>query len=215
MLSKATGLARRALCVWTILSSVSHAAEWDGRRLNTVVAQAVHPVLQRFGVPGMAVGIVANGRTAVFNFGVESKESDKAVNDRTLFELGSVSKTFTATLASYAEVTGHLSLDDTASSDFPVLKGSAFDDVSLLNLGTHTSGGLPLQFPDEVSTDDAMIRYFRAWKPAYAPGTTRTYANPSIGLLGLIAADCMHAPFDELMERSVFQPLDLTAPTSR
>ena len=41
------------------------------------------------------------------------------------------------------------------------------------------------------------------------PGSTRTYANPSIGLLGLIAAMRMGAPFDGLMDRNVFQPLGL------
>ena len=75
--------------------------------------------MQRYGVPGMAVGIVADGRGAVYDYGVESKESGKPVDDRTLFELGSVSKTFTATLVSYAEVTDHLSLRDRASADFP------------------------------------------------------------------------------------------------
>ena len=89
----------------------------------------------------------------------------------TLFEIGSVSKTFTATLVSYAQAGGHLSLSDNASRYLPALRGSNLDHVSLLNLGTHTPGGLPLQVPDDVRDDDQLMQYFRDWKPPDPPGT--------------------------------------------
>jgi beta-lactamase class C len=196
-----------ALGIAVALTVPSQATEPD--RVESVVVESVKPLMQRYGVPGMAVGIVVDGHEAVFNFGVASKQTGRPVDDRTLFELGSVSKTFTATLAAYAAVTGHLSLDDKVGADLPALKGSAFDTVSLLDLGTHTPGGMPLQFPDDVTTDDTMMRYFREWKPTYAPGTVRTYANPSIGLLGLIAARRLHGSFDDLMAQEVFRPLGL------
>ncbi len=210
---KLSRMAGHLLCGWCVsvsLPAPGHSAERDPGALDTIVAQTVAPLMKKYDVPGMAVGVVVDGHGAVFNFGLESKATGKHVDDQTLFELGSVSKTFTATLAAYSAVTGHLSLDDKASADYPSLKGSAFDDVSLLDLGTHTPGGMPLQLPDEVTTEADMMLFFRNWKPTYAPGTVRTYANPSIGLLGLIAARSMHAPFEELEERTLFQPLGLT-----
>ena len=68
-----------------------------------------------------------------------------------------VSKTFTATLAGYAQTLGKMSLDDHPGKYMPQLRGSAIDRASLINLGTFTAGGLPLQFPDAVSTTPQMI----------------------------------------------------------
>ena len=58
----------------------------------------------------------------------------------------------------------------------------------MLNLGTHTSGGLPLQVPDDITNNDQLMKYFRSWKLTYAPGTYRTYANPNMGMLIMVAA---------------------------
>ncbi|HTV93363.1 MAG TPA: class C beta-lactamase [Verrucomicrobiae bacterium] len=175
----------------------------------SIVTRAVQPLMQRYGIPGMAVGVVVNGRTYVLNYGVASRATRAKVNAATLFEIGSVSKTFTATLASYAQLTGRLSFADMASADLPALRGSSFDRVSLLNLGTHTAGGLPLQVPDDVTDDAQLISYLRGWKPPYPPGTQRLYSNVSIGLLGFITAARANEDFIPLMQRTIFQPLGL------
>ena len=128
----------------------------------------------------------------------------------TLFEIGSVSKTFTATLAGYALAQDKMRLDDRASQHWPALQGSRFDGISLLDLATYTAGGLPLQFPDSVQKDQAQIRdYYRQWQPTYAPGSQRLYSNPSIGLFGYLAARSLGQPFERLMEQQVFPALGL------
>lgn len=91
----------------------------------------------------------------------------------------------------------------------PVLQGSQFGNVKLVNLGTHTPGGLPLQVPDEIHNDDELMQYFKAWQPSCATGTCRTYANPGIGTLGLITAKSMGQDFTALMERRMFPALGL------
>jgi len=199
-----------ALCASVLLSSQAQAANNGIPDVEKIVAQVIQPTMQRYGIPGMAVGIVMDGHSHVYDFGVMSKATGMPVTSGTLFEIGSVSKTFTATLVSYAQAGGHLSLSDNASKYLPALRGSNFDHVSLLNLGTHTPGGLPLQVPDEVKDDDQLMQYFRDWKPAYPPGTFRTYTNPGIGLLGMIAARSLNDGFDTLMERRVFQVLGLS-----
>ncbi|HEV2675478.1 MAG TPA: class C beta-lactamase [Aliidongia sp.] len=177
--------------------------------IEQVVAQAIRPMMERYGVPGMAVGLVVDGQEYVYTYGVASKATGQPVSADTLFEIGSLSKTFTATLASYAQVDGKLALTDVASKYLPSLSGSNFDKVSLLNLGTHTSGGLPLQVPNEITTDAQLMAYFRNWQPAHAAGTYRIYSNPSIGLLGLIAAQRMDQGFDAVMEGKLFPALGM------
>ena len=178
-------------------------------KIETIVSQTIQRVSGRYGIPGMAVGVVVNGKGYVFSFGRASLATKQPVTERTLFEIGSVTKTFTATLVSYAQECGCLSLSDKASKFFPSLRESSFDFVSLLNLGTHTAGGLPLQVPGDIASEAQLMEYFRKWKPDYAPGTSRTYSNPSIGLLGLVAAKSMNQEFSAAMEEKLFDKLGL------
>ena len=178
-------------------------------QIETLVNDAVQPVMQAQGIQGMAVAVTVKGRAHYFNYGVASKETGKPVTRDTLFEIGSVSKTFTATLAAYAQATGKLSLSDKASQILPALRGSAFDHISVLQLGTYSAGGLPLQFPAEYDSADKMLGYYKQWKPPYAPGSHRLYSNPSLGLFGYLAAQSMGQPFDDLMQKTLLPKLGL------
>ncbi|WP_438657454.1 class C beta-lactamase [Pseudomonas nunensis] len=197
-------------CVALLGAGPCMAQAQTDQQIQSTVDAAIKPILQAQGVPGMAVAVTINGKPHYFNYGVASRESAQAVTENTLFEIGSVSKTFTATLGAYAIATGKLSLSDKASQVLPDLRGSAFDNVSVLQLGTYTAGGLPLQFPDEADHADKMLGYFKQWKPVYAAGTHRQYSNPSIGLFGYLAAHKLGVPFDEAMTNTLLPKLGLT-----
>jgi beta-lactamase class C len=195
-----------AIWVSTVRSS---AADDQQGTIKSVVDRAVQPVMLSYSIAGMTVGLTIASRPYVFNYGVASRATQKPVTNDTLFELGSISKTFTATLASYAQANGNLSLADKTSKYLPSLEGSKFGDVTLLNLGTHTAGGFPLQLPESIRTEDQLMQYLKTWQPRYTPGTYRTYANPSIGMLGLITAKSLGVDFTDLMEQRVFSPLGM------
>ncbi|MDO7899084.1 class C beta-lactamase [Pseudomonas citrulli] len=178
--------------------------------IEQTVNAAIQPLLQQQDIAGMAVAITVDGQRHFFNYGVASRETRQAVTDQTLFEIGSVSKTFTATLGAYALAQGKLSLSDPASRFAPELRGSAFDGISLLDLATYSAGGLPLQFPQEADHPDRMFSYYKTWKPLYPPGTQRLYSNPSIGLFGYLAARSLGQPFDQVMEQTLMPGLGLT-----
>ncbi|MCO3884556.1 PDC family class C beta-lactamase [Pseudomonas aeruginosa] len=186
------------------------AGEAPADRLKALVDAAVQPVMKANDIPGLAVAISLKGEPHYFSYGLASKEDGRRVTPETLFEIGSVSKTFTATLAGYALAQDKMRLDDRASQHWPALQGSRFDGISLLDLATYTAGGLPLQFPDSMQKDQAQIRdYYRQWQPTYAPGSQRRYSNPSIGLFGYLAARSLGQPFERLMEQQVFPALGL------
>jgi beta-lactamase class C len=168
-----------AACVAIFGASHCVAAAQTDQPIETIVNDAVRPVIQAQGIPGMAVAVTLNGKQHYFNYGVASKETGQPVANDTLFEIGSVSKTFTATLAAYAQATDKLSLSDNASQVLPTLHGSAFDNISVLQLGTYTAG------------------------------THRQYSNPSLGLFGYLAAQSMGTPFDDLMEKTLLPKLGL------
>lgn len=194
------------------LSSLSSAFGADSvqeAKVRQVVDDAMKPIIEQYKIPGLAVAVTIDGTRHFIEYGVASKDPPAPVTRDTLFELGSISKTFTATLAAYAEDEGKLSLNDPVSKHMPELQGSALDNVRLLDLATHTAGGFPLQLPDQVKDQQQLIAYYRAWEPRFSPRTHRSYANPSIGLLGVIAAKALGASFETLAERQLFPELGL------
>lgn len=149
--------------------------------LEALVNDTIAPLMAEHRIPGMAIALSINGQQHYFNYGEADQEAGTPVTEETLFELGSISKIFTAALTGYAQSSGALSLSDPASQYLPELAGSAFDEISLLELGTYTAGELPLQFPEGVQNEEQMIDFYRQWQPESPPGSHRLYSNPSIG----------------------------------
>jgi beta-lactamase class C len=181
----------------------------DLTKTQRIVDAAIHPLIAEHNIPGMAVAITINGEARFFNYGVASRESGAPVNEETLFEVGSVSKIFAGMLAAYAQELGKLSLNDHPGRYMPQLKGTAIDNASLLHLGTYTAGGLPLQFPAEVTDNPQMVRYFQQWQPDASPGMQRRYSNPSIGLLGYLVGMAFEDNFTHSIEAQLLPALGL------
>ncbi|WP_238922720.1 ELC family class C beta-lactamase [Achromobacter ruhlandii] len=193
----------------TPASTAKPSASAKADRATAAVDAAVAEVMREYGIAGMAIGVSRDGEQRFFNYGDASRAPRRAVSSDTLFELGSISKTFTVTLAAYAQATGRLSLTDSPAKWVPELQGSEFARLTLVHLATHTAGGFPLQVPDAVQSMAQLMDYLKAWTPRYAPGTRRTYANPSIGMLGVVAARALGQPYVAAMEQQLFPMLGL------
>lgn len=187
-------LALLALCATPLVA-------WADSGLDQQVREAAEAMMRDNAIPGLAIALTDHGRQHFYEFGVADQASGQAVTRDTLFELGSISKTFTATLAAQAQVQGRLSLQAEAGDYLPQLAGTPFGRLTLVNLATHTSGGMPLQFPDAVNDDTRLLAWLRDWKPDHTPGTWRTYANPSIGMLGVIAARQLQLPYRDAQQQ--------------
>ena len=192
----------------TLTSSLALAQE-QNPKLDDFVRENASRVMQENGIAGLSIAITHNGKQQFYTYGKASKDAVHAITPDTLFELGSISKTFTATLATWAQANGQLSLTERIDTYVPQLRDTRLGKVPVFNLGTHTAGGFPLQFPDKVQTTGQMMAYFKAWQPDYLPGTYRSYANPSVGLLGLVAARSMKVPFDAAMQQRLLPALGL------
>lgn len=173
-----------------------------------MAAKTFAPVIAEYDIPGLAVGLTWQGRDFVYTTGLADREAGTPVTDGTLFELGSISKSFNVTLAALAETQGRLSLADPVAAHMPELKGSAIGSMSLMDLATHQTGGLPLQVPDEVHDDPALMRWLQEWRPVPGAGE-RAYSNISIGLLGRISADAFDGGYAEVLRDQVLDPLGL------
>jgi CubicO group peptidase (beta-lactamase class C family) len=168
---------------------------------------------------GMAVGIVERGRRRVIVYGKQDSGDARPVAANTLFEIGSVTKVFTALLLAGMVHRKELQFDnpveDYLPSGFrmPQRNGRA---ITLADLATHTSG-LPLFPPIAGNSLNALARYsasdLRSWLAGLTlsrdPGSQWKYSNVGYCLLGLALANTAGATYDALLNRRIIGPLKL------
>ena len=191
------------LCAF-ILPLMAYAKPVEQVQLDNII----QPLMTKFQIPGMAIAVSIEGEDHFYNYGVASKASQQPVTRDTLFEIGSLSKTFTGTLATWAQGEGKLSFDDAASKYFPSLQGTAFDNISLLHLATHTSG-LPLFEPEGVTTDEQLMVWYQQWQPVLPAGNQRIYSNMGTGLLGLATAKSLGQSFNDAIQQRMLPALGM------
>ena len=179
-------------------------------QLKSVVDECAKGLINEYDIPGLAVAVTIDGKRYFYNYGLADVSKGSLVTNDTIFELGSISKTFAATLTGYAQEKGKLDMDDKVKDYIPELENSALGNTKLVHVATYTAGGLPLQFPSEVTNDAEMMQYYKTWKPEYEAGTKRKYSNPSIGLFGYIGALSMKSDYTEMMETVILPELGMT-----
>ena len=194
------------LVLWS-LSASCVAADLSSQQVTSLVKAAIEPLMEQQEIPGMSVAILYKGRAQFINAGVADLASGRRVTENTLFELGSVSKTFTGVLAGVMIRNGDIALNDPVQKYWPQLTGTQWHHIRMLHLATYTAGGLPLQLPDEVTDQASLLNYYQQWQPQAAPGTLRQYSNASIGLFGALM---VKGDYQQAMQKNVFQPLRLT-----
>ncbi|RBP10711.1 CMY2/MIR/ACT/EC family class C beta-lactamase [Pseudocitrobacter faecalis] len=202
---------KTSLCALLLgASCTALAAPHTEQQITEIVNRAITPLMKEQAIPGMAVAVIYQGTPYYFTWGDADVAKKQPVTQQTLFELGSVSKTFTGVLGGDAIARGEISLNDPATKYWPELTGKQWQGITLLHLATYTAGGLPLQVPEDVATDTELRRYYQNWQPEWAPGTHRLYANASIGLFGAMAVKPSGLSFEKAMTERVLQPLKLT-----
>lgn len=179
-------------------------------QLKSVVDECAKGLMNEYDIPGLAIAVTIDGKRYFYNYGFADESKGSLVTNDTIFELGSISKTFAATLTGYAQEKGKLNMDDKVKDYIPELENSALGNTKLVHVATYTAGGLPLQFPSEVTNDAEMMQYYKTWKPEYEAGTKRKYSNPSIGLFGYIGALSMKSDYTEMMKTVILPELGMT-----
>jgi len=197
------------LSVLLMTASLTPALAQDShQQFENDAAAVFESAVKGYDIPGLVIGVTHEGKHSFYQTGLASREDQEPVTPDTLFELGSISKIFNVTLAALAEARGKVSLDAAVGEHLPALQGSPAGELTLLDLATHHSGGLPLQVPEEAKDVDQLVDWLRDWQPAEPEA--RSYSNISIGLLGHITANAMGMSYADALQTDLFPALGLT-----
>jgi CubicO group peptidase (beta-lactamase class C family) len=170
-------------------------------------------------VPGLSVGILHEGNVETAGYGVASIETNQPVVPETLFQIGSISKVFTATLVMTLVDEGQLDLDAPVIGyvpDLPLADETARKTITVRHLLTHMSGFYGDRFDDQGVGDDALAKAVAAFgdlKQQTAPGELWTYCNAGFDLAGRTVELILGQPFEQAMRERVFKQLGLERST--
>jgi CubicO group peptidase (beta-lactamase class C family) len=169
--------------------------------------------------PGMAIGIVQNGKVIYKNaIGIADISNNLSITDSTVFNIASVSKQFTALLALMASEEGKISLEDDVTQHLPELKNLPYK-ITIKQLANHTHGlpnysdliamiGFGLSSP--ISNNQALQTLLNIEQVNFKAGTQYQYGNSGFMLLAEILKRVYEKPFPLLVKEKLFEPLDMT-----
>lgn len=200
------------------------AIEAEARELKTLTLMSrlegfVHEQMQQWQVPGVAIGIFDRDDVEFAGFGIANIETGQPVAPETLFQIGSISKIFTTTLALSLVDDGLLDLDTPIVTYVPELvlaDTAAREQITLRHLLTHRAGFYGDRFDDQGDGDDALERAVRAFgdlPQTTAVGELFTYCNAGFDLAGRAIENILGQTFESAMQTRVFEPLGLERST--
>lgn len=166
--------------------------------------------------PGCAVGAYRNGELLLAKvYGLANVEDGRRITPRSTFELGSVSKQFTALAVLTLEAQHRLSLDDKVRRYIPELPDYGVP-IRIRDLLQHTSGlrdygSLNILAGRETETMADFVALLASQERLnFPPGTRHEYSHSDFELLGLIVERAVQEPFGTYLEREVLRPLGMT-----
>lgn len=166
-------------------------------------------------VPGVALGIIHEGREESAYFGLTSVADPLPVNGGTLFQIGSVTKTMVATLVMRLVEQGAVDLDVPIRTYLPDLRladEAAARAVTLRHVLTHSGGWLGDYFEDTGRGDDALsmvVAKCAALPQLTAVGTEWHYGNSGFYIAGRVIEEVTVSTFEVAMRERVFEPLGM------
>ncbi|MER6197797.1 serine hydrolase domain-containing protein [Streptomyces sp. NPDC001586] len=185
-------------------------------KTQAALSEFVAAKAAEFGIPGVAVGVWADGRASYTCHGVTSVANPLPVDERTLFVLGSVTKTYTATVLMRLVAEGRVELDAPVRRYLPELvlaDERAAAQITVMQLLNHTAGLDWNLVTDTGEGDDALEGFVAelASLPLIGePGARPSYSQAGFNLLGRIVEKVTGLTYEQAVTRLVFEPMGLS-----
>lgn len=213
-------MTRRRSPLFALLLVVCFAAATTTTARADRTDDLVRDLMRRRHVPGLALAVVRGGRVVkARGYGLASVEFGAPATPETVFEIGSVTKQFTATAVMMLVEEGKLALDDPVAKHLPNTP-EAWRGVTVRHLLTHTSGlrnytGLPgFELTERLSRDD-FVKLIAQHPLAFSPGDSWSYGNTNYNLLGFIIEAASGKPYWQFVSERIFRPLGMNATANR
>lgn len=167
--------------------------------------------------------ISENGQITFKNsYGFANFETKQILNDKSAFQIASLTKQFTAIAIVILKEKGKLKFDDKITMYLPELK--EFSNISIRNLLNHTSGISDYGQPNDKTIIDTILEKYTTVnnndlismlaknnvKPKRKPNVEYEYSNTNYALLGSIIQRVSHDSYEAFLKRNIFIPLDMT-----
>ncbi len=190
----------------------------SNEHLPDAVSTSINNRIAKGIIPGIAIAIIDSNGIQYFNFGLTSKRG-KGVDEHTIYEIGSISKVFTAILLAQQVRDGDLTLDDKINDYLPAevkVPVMGEQEITFGNLSDHTSGlpRMPYNFtpanphnPFADYTVDQMYEFISNYQPVREVGEEFEYSNIAQGLLGHLLAENKNTTYENLMIQTIARPL--------
>ncbi|WP_422083032.1 serine hydrolase [Ulvibacterium sp.] len=170
---------------------------------------------------GIIVGLIDNKSESYFGYGVKSLDTMEAVDEYSIFEIGSISKTFTGILLADEVLKNEMKLEDPLQLYLP--KGVTAptqngESIRLIHMANHTSSlpRMPSNFnpsnpanPFADYSEKQLYDFLGNYELPRKIGSQYEYSNYAMGLLGHILADKNESTYEELLIERITEPLGL------
>ncbi len=169
---------------------------------------------------GIVVGIIDPKGKRVFAYGTMGVGDTRPVGGDTVFDLGSITKVFTALILSEMVQRSEVALDDPAQEYLPAdvhLHTHRGKQITLADLATHTAGfpsrptNLDPSDPKQANgyPTDLLYQFLSSYVPTRDPGTYYQYSSVGYGLLGELLARKAGRSYEDLLKERITQPLGM------
>jgi len=178
--------------------------------------QRLEAMAKRHGVPGASVAVLAGDEVTTAAAGVLNVDTGVEATPDSLFQIGSVTKVYTATLLMQLVDEGKIDLDSPVIEFLPELRlgdSEVAKTVTLRHLLTHSSGIQGDHFPDTGRGDDCIARFIATCEDlgqSHPLGATMSYCNTGYVIAGRVIEQLTGQTWDEAIAERLFRPLGLT-----
>jgi len=185
--------------------------------LGSTIDQLAQAAMRQQGVPAMTVALAKNGTMLYVNgYGISDLTTGQATQPDLIFEIGSITKQFTAALIMKLQEQGQLHVDDSVASYLPEYNFPS--TITLRMMLTHTSGLADFtNFPQlgnwiKYGVAESTVLTAVSQVPLlFQPGTQYSYSNSNFFALGTIIEKLTGQSFSAYIAQQIFQPLGLTS----
>ena len=198
---------------------IAHAAQPAAGPTPEAIDAAVRATIDRYNLPGIAVGVIAEGKVVYARgHGETVAGSGDQVTAQTLFKIASNSKAMTGAVLARLVQQGKLRWDDPVVKHLPqfamhdpwVTQHMTVSDLLVHNSGLPEGGGDLMLWPEpNLFSRDDIVLGLRHIKPAYGFRAGYAYDNLLYVVAGEVAAAAGGASYEELVRRELFEPLGL------